>query len=57
LSWSLTSFSLVRIRFAIVMRLIQNVPFRDAAQTCCSRSPSFYYSPLGKVRRVAEIGG
>ena len=34
LSWSLTSRSFARIRFEIVMRLIQNRPFLDLAQMC-----------------------
>ncbi len=34
LSWSLTAFSLARIRFGIVIRFGQNRPFPDFAQIC-----------------------
>ena len=34
LSWSLTAFSLARIRFEIVIRFSQNRPFPDFAQMC-----------------------
>src|SRR6266536_455388 len=34
LSWSLTAFSLARIRFEIVIRLTQNRPLFDLAQMC-----------------------
>jgi hypothetical protein len=50
LNCSLTAFSFPRMRFAIVTRLIQNVPFRDLAQMCVNPKKS-NVSGLPRPRR------